>query len=771
MTDVLNREFPDLLNENPMVRIEALKAIAKSKRRELALDLLKFSSVDKDSKVRYYARKTAAFLNQLPTDSGEDDSGCMDTIAALATVASQQRRSREDDETFEPPDTVIRKKNAQTKDYDARKLRLREVMKSGDSKAREKVIQGIMRLKDKNLFNFVVLPFMNGNLEPVVLSSALALAGHLGSTETGAAILPLLKHPDHRVRANAVEAAGNLDLSEALPDIVACLRDDDNRVKGNAATAIRGIDPEITIATLSSMISSSQIEMVDSAIFCLERSGLPQASHLLINLLEDSRKAVVSKVFRALEYLAEKGDEKARTAVSASSNRKTLTHQKTSENELLEIISEDSPGPIHTRGSLTSTDPKERLLFLASCKSGETEKTDLILNSLKDERDHYVLSAMLTALGRIGDSRAVSSLLEFLNYGDTRVRANSVEALGQFDIIDLDDRIAPLTRDKNHRIVTNAVVALRNSGAIDHSKILRSLSSSTDPIVRRAAIHAVGRMGNTRHSAFLKRLFGDFDPEVAELARNVAAGLSDDESIPKRNTLASLCPEPEEAEPTSEACESGSIEKSELMQAGNGDSDSNENSDDASHGAAVEIGSDGAPVRPPSWEFSAKRFKAEASKWPPSKFEGMYSQLRKKRDEAANGIDKALEPLALFAADADLKTDNRALQGHIREIKELQDLCDRLIDEAEANKKGAGFLASIKKAVSNIKDGMDRKVAETRLRTECRALSELLLELKNNPFPANTDGHEAWSRARTDKENLKDLDAKLAILNEVKANS
>jgi HEAT repeat protein len=142
------------------------------------------------------------------------------------------------------------------------------------------------------------------------------------------------------------------------------------------------------------------------------------------------------------------------------------------------------------------------------------------------ELSSWAQSHALRALGRIGDARAVSTLLQTLAHdsgeSDPRIEWFAAEALARIGTPALDPLLALVTSDNAHLRRWSAV-ALGEMGTQAVESLLERATDS-DPKVREAALIAVGQIGDRRAVDALLRLLESSDPRLCVLAVSALGG-------------------------------------------------------------------------------------------------------------------------------------------------------------------------------------------------------------------------------------------------------
>ena len=140
-------------------------------------------------------------------------------------------------------------------------------------------------------------------------------------------VLPYLRHPDNRVRANTIEGLEIANDSRSAVHLIPLLSDPDNRVRANAAKFLMNSHPDDVVRTIEEMLGSEHEWMRDSAIFLIEKAKPGNSEELLLQLVADGQPEIRRKTSlalgqlgksaattEALEALQADGDERVRAA-------------------------------------------------------------------------------------------------------------------------------------------------------------------------------------------------------------------------------------------------------------------------------------------------------------------------------------------------------------------------------------------------------------------------------------------------------------------------
>ncbi|MHA2094318.1 MAG: HEAT repeat domain-containing protein, partial [Candidatus Hodarchaeales archaeon] len=128
--------------------------------------------------------------------------------------------------------------------------------------------------------------------------------------------------------------------------------------------------------------------------------------------------------------------------------------------EMGDIAKEAGSALIEVLADKESSDLRENAAHTLGVLSVDQAVTPLI-SALKIEKDNYAKREICWALGEIGDSSALSSLLSILSDKDKKSRAKAVEALGKIENANSIIAILNITKDRDTGVQTKAIEALK----------------------------------------------------------------------------------------------------------------------------------------------------------------------------------------------------------------------------------------------------------------------------------------------------------------------
>ncbi len=396
---------------------------------------------------------------------------------------------------------------------------LLEKLKDGDPAVRRKAASRLakMGVREPAVVSALERAIRNERVIDVKRKMVKAL-GACGGREQLPLLLRYAEHEEERLRTAAVSAMAATGCKLAYPWIVKALGDDSSAVRKRAVSVLMRLGKGKMIALLERMLQSSKHWMRYSAASAIGRINSRSTVELAQRALASCDDPSLEKVLmRSLKRLARKGNQ----AASFLLERLRGGVEKMTITELdLSMVEPDS--------RLASPSPVERLDEVQRILS-EKDVSFLkdILRRLHEEDDPKVLSAMIMAVGRLGDSGHADELLQFMTHRDARVRASVVEAVGVLGDELALRRLEPLLDDPDNRVRANAVVALSRLEGVDVHHVLERMVEEGDSRMKMSAIYAILELCTPEAVELLEELKGDADTAVAAKARQALRIVSD----------------------------------------------------------------------------------------------------------------------------------------------------------------------------------------------------------------------------------------------------
>ncbi|MDD5091625.1 MAG: HEAT repeat domain-containing protein [Candidatus Wallbacteria bacterium] len=168
---------------------------------------------------------------------------------------------------------------------------------------------------------------------------------------------------------------------------------------------------------------------------------------------------------------------------------------------------------------------------LAALGSG-TAVTPL-LDLLKREENNYVKAALLKTLGKLGNKKLLPVIVPFFNDSDSRVVANSIEAIELIGDRSVADKVRHLLGHQEIRVRVNAAKALWKFGFIEALDELLRMIEAKESWVRDSVIYALGEINTPQTRKVLCQHLGSEEEESIRIKIiEILGKIGDEQSIP-----------------------------------------------------------------------------------------------------------------------------------------------------------------------------------------------------------------------------------------------
>lgn len=394
--------------------------------------------------------------------------------------------------------------------------------------------------------------------DPDIRKFSADILGAVGSRESLLPLLVLLDDPNPNVQHAAAEALGRLGLPEAVPRLTALLS-----VPGPhwypVVTALGQIgDPSAAPVLLSALADADPMTAV-AILDTVGRLGDEAAYERVACLIEEARcsrspkqtRLVVAACFKALlqlsirlghplpfldqsfviknvDALLDEGDHNGVIASIRAygamippkwAPRIVALAESEGAAELVAFAAELCRGlPAIIVPALESCPAALREALLERLVEDPTPQVvEALVEGLSRERiaDH---AELIEALGRIGDPRAVGTMLAILREGDSWLKARTAEALGRMGAVEAVPTLLELITEgeEEEEVLTAYVRAVKTIDPSTVGLAFPDLLAHRDPVVRRAAVEALG--AGLEDLTLLLPLSQDPDPSVRRAA-------------------------------------------------------------------------------------------------------------------------------------------------------------------------------------------------------------------------------------------------------------
>ncbi len=380
--------------------------------------------------------------------------------------------------------------------------------------------------------------------DPALRTCAALTLGTQNDPRAASALIRALGDLDPNVRFHAIEALGNLKASEAVDALLIAAESRDFAVAPAALDALASIGDSRAARRILPLLDDELLR--SSAVDALGRLGDVETVAPLVRLLNASTETI--SVVRALAKLYDRYEESShRGGIIAGLVRETITEAGVQNlaAALDAAQSADLPAIALVLGWPENAATEEALTRMLSRPGGRREAalslarkgprvTTLLVQQLNTE-DPETRQAVVLALGKIADSRAVPALLELLSPDQGLV----IEAAGALAMTGDHRAYAPLLDllGHNERAVRRAAVSALNSlGHPDLAGAMERLLCDPRPLVRESAVRIVGYGGLPPCVDRLMERCRDESEAVRRAAIESLPALEDDRVLP---TLAS----------------------------------------------------------------------------------------------------------------------------------------------------------------------------------------------------------------------------------------
>jgi len=364
-----------------------------------------------------------------------------------------------------------------------------------------------------------------------ILNSALqAIAKIEGDIITPLA--ELLKVPDADLRGYTVLALGEQPDRRAIQFIIQALNDEDTNVRYNAIEALGKINATEAIEALADVAESRDFFLAFPALDALKHIGDPSVTPRIVTLLED-------ELLRdpAIELLGKMGDETAVQPLAALLMRTDaptvlIAQAITAIYKRYEELYNEGRQIAEIANHTINTPMQNLLSVLNNAQGDELESLAQMLGWLLDDtRIEYALTQLLgkpTAPKEVlktlihHGTRLGEFLIEQLDAQEIETRQTAISALGRIG----DKRAVPaltrlLTEDDEELLLISVAHALTTIGDASAYKALLNQLGHPNPAVRQSVIAALNAINHPDMAQRTVALLNDINPLVRESAAKI----------------------------------------------------------------------------------------------------------------------------------------------------------------------------------------------------------------------------------------------------------
>ncbi|MBI3039781.1 HEAT repeat domain-containing protein, partial [bacterium] len=150
------------------------------------------------------------------------------------------------------------------------------------------------------------------------------------------------------------------------------------------------------------------------------------------------------------------------------------------------------------------------------CRLKEHETIPFLAEHFARDSDIRRKAIMVSFLSRFKSITLVNIFDEGLKFGDARLKANSIEAIGELELPqrEIKLRIAPFIKDPNNRIKANAILALAKSEPNLIQSEIEEMINSSDVQLRRSGAYILGQIPSKGNEDYARQLIEDPSDDV-----------------------------------------------------------------------------------------------------------------------------------------------------------------------------------------------------------------------------------------------------------------
>ena len=317
---------------------------------------------------------------------------------------------------------------------------------------------------------------------------------------------------DWTVRRQAAQALGEIGDTRAVAPLIAMLKDEQQFVRQAVMEALAAIGT-LAVEPLMTAVTSKHHQTEIAAVVILGIIKDPRAIKLLINVLGKSYKRDNKLSIAASQALISIGSPAIKHLVSALGTKGDWNLVNSAEDTLVGI----GQSAVNSL-SIALHDPNPDIRWYAATALGRIgdDKAVEPLIAILNEDDPF--RTAIEALGDIGDLRAVEPLMAFLDVDNEDISTAAIRALGKIgDERTVEPLLMALTGDhvEKSTAAAQALGNMRNSRAVEP---LLALLTGGPWSARRDYAEALGEFGDPRAVKPLLELLDASDLKMRKTA-------------------------------------------------------------------------------------------------------------------------------------------------------------------------------------------------------------------------------------------------------------
>ena len=373
-----------------------------------------------------------------------------------------------------------------------------KTFRSAKAGERERIID---RLKT---FPFPIVPRLLNTLrhkDPLVRSGSAELLGMFGDIRAEDALIKALRDQQPEVKHEVITALGLLKSKRAYYDLLAIFEETDKEARRRTIEAFGHIGTQRTLDVILQALNDEDTVVRKNAVDAFANiPGVPQLTPL-VDMLEDPHPDVRMRaaiVLKMLGWFPGTDQERVLHEIARQNWDADILSTSAAVESLLNTLRENSAE--NTRARVNA--------ITALGKIGDIRAVPALIHISEHEDTHVLRELAVTALGEIGHIRALKPLINMLHDNNPALRLASANALGSMR--QHDQAMLALMKalgiayqkEKNLDVQKAIVSALGNLGDHRTKKIfVYALKYDDDAEVRFQAAHELDKLGWKPHTA------------------------------------------------------------------------------------------------------------------------------------------------------------------------------------------------------------------------------------------------------------------------------
>ncbi len=323
-------------------------------------------------------------------------------------------------------------------------------------------------------------------------AKCVSLLGVLGDESVRDFLFSCLEERDVRVLADAVESLSMLGLSrkEVEDRIVPLLSHPNNRVRANAVLAVYQYEGAKAVSVLNRMFTSPEREMRMSAAYAAGRIATRETLNMLVSLLQNESDDAV--ILSALSFLERVRSRDAQLVLPRLFKHPDVAVRSMAVRVYASISDERAMDTLYGLLKGEKID-SVRSAIISAMGMVCTTRNFMVLTRLLSDRNARVVANAVEALDRLGCLEVTSFIAPLLTHHSSRVKANVIVALWRLGDLKALEHVLPMldaSGDENR--VKSGLYVLKQVADSLHPFVLRERPLLLSALRSRARLIARG---------------------------------------------------------------------------------------------------------------------------------------------------------------------------------------------------------------------------------------------------------------------------------------